>query len=260
MLQVHQEAHVHHKLAQQGGEDVEAEDAGVGARLAAGSGQRGQGKGSRGGLVAAARLACASTGLRVSTRERIQAGRPQPCHEDCRTPARPPAHLMRSRGCAWLMKKNMPAVSTPARVACRRRREAQALPGSQQTCKAGSSLVFVCACTRSDSTSHPAWRPQPGLHIRQQHPLHTHPSHPRSHCLKTHLHVSQLDSVHVEHAEGVGGGQAQQAQDLEHLDGGHLRAGRRAGKQAGGRAGRRAGSRKHVKYTWQRWRRKAWFW
>jgi hypothetical protein len=36
VLQVHEEAHVHHKLAQQGGEDVKAEDAGVGARLAAG--------------------------------------------------------------------------------------------------------------------------------------------------------------------------------------------------------------------------------
>jgi hypothetical protein len=143
VLQVHQEAHVHHKLAQQGGEDVEAEDAGVGARLAAGSGQRGQGKGSRGGLVAAARLACASTGLRVSTRERIQAGRPHPCHEDCRPPARPPAHLMRSRGCAWLMKKNMPAVSTPARVACRRRSTSMARQSAHMR---SWKLTCVCVC------------------------------------------------------------------------------------------------------------------
>ena len=38
----------------------------------------------------------------------------------------------------------------------------------------------------------------------------------------THLQVPQLDAVQVEHREGVGSGQAQQPQDLEHLDRGDL--------------------------------------
>lgn len=46
--------------------------------------------------------------------------------------------------------------------------------------------------------------------------------HPLSTLACPHLQVAQLDSVHVQHGEGVGGGQAQQAQNLEHLDGGDL--------------------------------------
>ena len=50
-------------------------------------------------------------------------------------------------------------------------------------------------------------------------PPHT-PIHP--HTPSTRLQIPQLDPIQVEHREGVGGGKAQQAQDLEHLHCGHL--------------------------------------
>jgi hypothetical protein len=61
---------------------------------------------------------CISAGSGPAMHTRIQQDVPLPLAAAYQRPTRPPTHLMRSSGCAWLMKKNMPAVSTPARVAC----------------------------------------------------------------------------------------------------------------------------------------------